>query len=623
MRQSVIKKTAAVFTACILSAATTAGMGMNVFAAAAPLYSFDYDGHHINTYATYSTVDGDRTDGFRYFVKNGNLVVVDNDINSVADGMFIHYDSGDSYIAALTNGGRLVSMGTVDLPSKLKNFSNKNIDSIASNVEDDTHTLIVNYANGATVAYDVLTGEELFRTDAEKNQSITSYIKDTISDLLTSNQSSSAAAKAEAEAVIDIMNSKGYSLEQLLNNGVFSSAGNFKEFLETGSLGDGNTSNPGSTGDAAEAYNDKKTAAQQIAENGADPGSGIGESQGDQGAKKNSSKLPSGEAGGSNSAGTDIDSSYTVTAANSSSKNTNGTGSGKTSSSKTTNKTGNSTSVAKNSTGVSKISSSNSTGVSKISSSNTDSSKTGSVVFVHESTGTGKSTGESGNKEIVNGSGNGKGEKKTSTGTVAQQDSSSKASSAGSGLAGGTDEKGQSTGADQKGKNADDVKTTGADGQGTGDGSKEAGGGSGTGKDGKNSGKDSKNTGKDGKITGEDGKDGNTGNDGNNIDKDGKKIGMKSLASTDYVSVYNADTNGYDIYSVDELMENPEKAKSENEKLGAEDNNKIAQLLSVKEDETSERGMGLYAFVIAGVALLLVGILVMMKNIGKKGEGEA
>jgi len=537
---------------------------------ATPLYSFDYQGSGIDTYATYSEVDGVKTEGFRYFVKDGNLLAVDNRLNSAADGIFIHYADGDSYIGVLTRGGRLVSLGTVDLSSRLKNFKNSGIAAIVSNVEDDSRNLIVSYANGSLMGYDVVTGEELFRrgsTEAEK--SLTDYIAEYLGNMIKSTTATTnTTARAEADKIAAIMEKKGYTLEELAAGGVFSSTDSLNSFVQNGVLNQ--SVDPDAAGGTDETNASRPATEVPEAERGSKASDTNTETAG---SDRTAGTVREKETEESKGSTTDVRSSEVLK------KKSAAEAEGDTEKEMQT------FSAAEDSEAEEKTEEKSSSGAKEeaktasVKNTKTGNSKVGSAVLQKKESGTGKTTG------------------KTADGSNREAGTEN-----GAGEASGTEGKGGPAGKETGEKSSEKAALN------KGETGKETG-------DGKSSGQPSEKSESSEDVPEE------------TSEKDGKGTSAKKKLSADkkgYVPVYNPDTGSYEIYSVSELLENPEKPRSENAKLDNADNRAIASLLKVKEDENNERGISLYAVVIiAVVGLMLMAVLFIAKQSRQEARQEA
>lgn len=185
------------------------------------LFEFDYDGSHIQTFGTYSIVDGKVCYTHRYFLKDGNLVVIDQNLDPTPTGIFIHFEGGKSYIAVLCKSGKIVSLGTEDLCSSLQNFKNKDIKSLAETVSYDSKYLNLEYKDGSKCTYDCVTGQLYSQSGATAPKSAEEFFDGFISDFIDRSISSGVdTSGAKAQGVVNALNESGVSLDQLLDAGI-------------------------------------------------------------------------------------------------------------------------------------------------------------------------------------------------------------------------------------------------------------------------------------------------------------------------------------------------------------------------------------------------------------------
>jgi len=202
------------------------------------LFEFDYNGSHIKTYGTYSVVDGKVCSSHRYFVKSGNLVLIDQSLMPTATGVFIHFDGGKSYIAVLCMDGKLVSLGTVDLCRSLEKFKNSGIKKMSDNIVVDSTTINLEYEDGSKRSYDCITGRLLSSTAATEKKDPGEFVSEYLSDLIDRSTSTGADnSGAKAQDVVNALDESGASLSQLLDAGIVEAIeSNYSENGE--SLGD-------------------------------------------------------------------------------------------------------------------------------------------------------------------------------------------------------------------------------------------------------------------------------------------------------------------------------------------------------------------------------------------------
>lgn len=84
---------------------------------------------------------------------------------------------------------------------------------------------------------------------------------------------------------------------------------------------------------------------------------------------------------------------------------------------------------------------------------------------------------------------------------------------------------------------------------------------------------------------------------------------------TEYISVFNGETEEFEIYSVDELLENPSEVSSqENRVVDKATLKALYSSLAQQEDKTNERGIMLYLVVAAFTLVLLISIVLLLIN---------
>ena len=185
-----------------------------------PLYEFKYDGKQIRTYGTFSAIgeesDAVNSDDIRFYEKNGNLIAVKNSVNAVSDGIFAYYEGEDSYVAVLTESGKLLSLGSVDIPGRLNDFKNASIAEVTSNLSSGGTLLIATYLDGSILGYDIKTGELIFRTEAVTTPSLGEYLQNAFSQLFNFRSKSLSTASRQTEELIALMEDSDMSLEEVL-----------------------------------------------------------------------------------------------------------------------------------------------------------------------------------------------------------------------------------------------------------------------------------------------------------------------------------------------------------------------------------------------------------------------
>lgn len=184
------------------------------------LYQFSYEGNKVKTYGTYSSVTNSSetriSADMRLYEKNGQLIAVKNNINAVSDGIFAYFDGDDSYILTLLNDGTIKSLGSVPLLDRLNGFTNSGVMRMASNMNSGGTTLLIERNDGSISGYDILTGEEIFRTEAVNKVSLSEYISDFVAGLFSLNRGGLEQSKKEVDGLIAVMEQSELSLDEVL-----------------------------------------------------------------------------------------------------------------------------------------------------------------------------------------------------------------------------------------------------------------------------------------------------------------------------------------------------------------------------------------------------------------------
>lgn len=562
---------------------------------AVPLYSFEYQGSRIKTFATYSEVNGKKTDGCRYFVKDGNLLVVDNRLEPVPDGIFMYYEGGESYLAVLTRGGKIVSLGSIRLESHLKGFKNRGIADLAGNLNEGGSFFVVTYTDGTTVGYDVVSGEELFRDGAAAEgkaaEDPLEFIRDYLERLVIDAGSvSKVQGNIDAQRIADIMTEEGYSLDQLVEQGVFANRDSLENFVKTNEAErEGAVVGFGGTGTGSSEEADPYDSPDVNTENG-DAGDTGGAAFNENGVADGTAADRERKDVDKNAAGEDSGTEKKDPAGKTSVDNVTDSEGG----------TGDSQTMKDEPVVI------------------------GSAVIIH----TGKKPDQKDNTAETT-------EEDGKTGKTSEKDNGEKA---------GTQEKDRDEKTEDPENAARDVGRNGTaaggslvqpdpgKGTGTADGTSTANGTAGGGNvptESQASGDRQKNgTNKETETSGESEENDRLAEEYRSEEKSGESMAEQpekadavSFSVRDrYITVYDPGTGSYEIYSQRELLENPEAPESENKKLGGADNGQIVSLLSAREDHNNDRGISLYIFVIAGVILLVALVGTGIKKAGSREE---
>ena len=87
-------------------------------------------------------------------------------------------------------------------------------------------------------------------------------------------------------------------------------------------------------------------------------------------------------------------------------------------------------------------------------------------------------------------------------------------------------------------------------------------------------------------------------------------VSYAAAGKKEYISVYDADKNDFEIYETAKLLDNPEQAVSETEKIVDKSRLKaMYKALSEGEDSDSTRGMIMYVIVVLAIAALFITVI--------------
>jgi hypothetical protein len=134
--------------------------GIGLDESVVPLYSFEYEDYKLETYKNYTIVNGVIRDQLRLYVKDNNLSAVSSKLAMVHDSIILDSFGEKEYMTALFNNGTITDM--TDSPINMpRDFDNKGISYMTTNLGSTSHVLLVRYDDGAVAGFDYTTGEKL------------------------------------------------------------------------------------------------------------------------------------------------------------------------------------------------------------------------------------------------------------------------------------------------------------------------------------------------------------------------------------------------------------------------------------------------------------------------------
>ncbi|GHU66497.1 hypothetical protein AGMMS49983_16240 [Clostridia bacterium] len=152
-----------------------------------PLYTFDYNGTTIKTFATYSVLGTGEKQPLRLYVKNGHLAAIDPQMPIAADALILDYKTNGVDPATapeiMTVLGKDGVLADIKEPIKIPaDFRTDFVREMSNTLSSDQTVAMVRYKSGRVAAFDYLTGEEI-PLDADKGEgSLFAYAKSVLSD---------------------------------------------------------------------------------------------------------------------------------------------------------------------------------------------------------------------------------------------------------------------------------------------------------------------------------------------------------------------------------------------------------------------------------------------------------
>lgn len=137
--------------------------------------NYDYKGNKIETYGTYSIVNGKEVEAI-FTENNQTLSVTDGKLENIQADKIVDNYNGKEYETILGNDGKMY-----DLKEPIKypdNFKNEEIKTIALDSNSEARNVLVYYKNGSVVAFNYMTGEKTYETLKQEDTGLLENIKD-------------------------------------------------------------------------------------------------------------------------------------------------------------------------------------------------------------------------------------------------------------------------------------------------------------------------------------------------------------------------------------------------------------------------------------------------------------
>ena len=180
-----------------------------------PLYVFDYLDERVETYYSYSLVNGMYYEG-QLFVKNGELDIIDNTITNKKNRIIIDSYNGKKYLLYLGEKGSIYSLKeNINFP---KYFSNYNIKDINSNPLTSTDLLFVLYENNNYVVFNYKTGN-IVGSNFDYKPGLIEYTVDSYNEMMSAPNLNEPADVSYKEAEKLIVKLNETSIDDVLQSG--------------------------------------------------------------------------------------------------------------------------------------------------------------------------------------------------------------------------------------------------------------------------------------------------------------------------------------------------------------------------------------------------------------------
>lgn len=140
-----------------------------------PKAEYEYKENKIETYGTYSKVNGEETE-VMYTVRDGKLSITDGELEKVEADKIVDSYNGKEYETILGTDGKLY-----DLKEKInypENFKNEEIKTIALDINSERRAAMVYYENGNIVVFDYMTGSIIYEKKGQEEQNLIEYVQD-------------------------------------------------------------------------------------------------------------------------------------------------------------------------------------------------------------------------------------------------------------------------------------------------------------------------------------------------------------------------------------------------------------------------------------------------------------
>ena len=139
-----------------------------------PKTEYTYKGNQIETYGTYSKVNGKETEAI-YTVRDGILSITDGKLEKVQSDKIVDSYNGKDYETILGTDGKLYDLKeTIKYP---ENFKNEGIKTISLDITSQRRAVMVYYENGSILVFNYITGETIYEQTKKQDITLWEYMQ--------------------------------------------------------------------------------------------------------------------------------------------------------------------------------------------------------------------------------------------------------------------------------------------------------------------------------------------------------------------------------------------------------------------------------------------------------------
>ena len=145
-----------------------------------PLHTYNYNGNTIETYGTYSTVNGNIKQQI-YNVRSGGLSALSSSLDMKIDNYIVDNYNNKEYQTILSSNGELVDLK--EMLQYPENFLNRNIKQIWQNSGQEKTEMMILYNTGKVIVFNYVTGDVIYENEEKADTGLADYITGSVSNI--------------------------------------------------------------------------------------------------------------------------------------------------------------------------------------------------------------------------------------------------------------------------------------------------------------------------------------------------------------------------------------------------------------------------------------------------------